>query len=71
MTFVAEEGARPSPRPTSTRETHSASRDILAAGGATSVPTDQKATPARSTVAPPILQAGQRCVIAWDYACGG
>lgn len=55
MTVVAEEGAKPSPRPTKTRVAHSASRLILAAGGAISVPSDHSATPTISTRAPPIL----------------
>ena len=57
MTVVAEDGARPSPRPTNMRVAHSASRLILAAGGAISVPSDQSATPTSSTLAPPILRA--------------
>jgi hypothetical protein len=52
---VAEDGARPSPRPTSRREKHKASSPNDAAGGATSVPKDHKATPANNTLAPPNL----------------
>eukprot|EP00955_Chlamydomonas_euryale_P058090 356968-Chlamydomonas_euryale.AAC.34 len=53
--LVADDGATPSPRPTSTRDAHSASRLICAHGGASSVPTLHSATPALRTLAPPIL----------------
>lgn len=53
-TFVAEDGASPSPNPTNTRVAHNANKLICAAGGAMSVPRDHKATPAIKTFAPPI-----------------
>lgn len=55
MTFVADDGAKPSPRPTRTRETQRSRIPENAAGGAIKVPTDQKATPANKTAAPPTL----------------
>ena len=55
ITFVADDGANPSPSPTRTLEPQSSSKEWCAAGGAANVPIDQKATPAKSTTAPPIL----------------
>jgi hypothetical protein len=45
------------PQLTSTRVAQSAQMPMCAAGGAMSVPNDHSATPAMSTLTPPILQA--------------
>lgn len=48
---------------TSTRDAQSAARPSCAAGGAMSVPNDQSATPAMSTLAPPILHSSEEDVL--------
>lgn len=55
ISVVADDGANPSPSPTRRREKHNARSPKLAAGGATSVPKDQRRTPAKRTRAPPNL----------------
>jgi hypothetical protein len=70
MMPVAEDGAKPSPRPTNTREAHSASRLIFAAGGAIRVPSDHSPTPADSTFAPPSLRHAALCQAGHGLAIG-
>ena len=52
---------------TRTRDIQRAARLIWAAGGATSVPKDQKATPAMSTIDPPILHSTQKPSVGGSY----
>lgn len=70
MTFVADEGAKPSPSPTKTLETQRSKRLENAAGGATKVPNDQNATPASNTAAPPILHNNILSIQSPNYSSG-
>lgn len=56
---VVSKGIYPQKRHTRTRDAQRARRLMWAAGGATRVPKDQKATPAMRTIVPPILQHTQ------------
>jgi hypothetical protein len=56
---------------TSTRVAHSAQMPRCAAGGAINVPKDHSATPAMSTLAPPILYSNKRAVLCIVSGIGG